>query len=55
MDVLGAIDLHQQSKLSFWDAMIVWSAQQLACRALYSEDLNPGQLFNTVEIINPFD
>jgi predicted nucleic acid-binding protein len=55
MDVLGAIDLHQQFKLSFWNAMIVWRAQQLACRTLYSEDLNPGQQFDTVEIINPFE
>ena len=53
-DVLAAIDIHQQTGASFWDAMIVRSAQELGCRTLYSEDLNPGQTYAGVRISNPF-
>ena len=53
-DVLAAIDIHQQTGASFWDAMIVRSAQELSCRTLYSEDLNPGQTYAGVRVSNPF-
>lgn len=53
-DVLAAIDIHQQTGASFWDAMIVRSAQELSCRTLYSEDLNPGQTYAGVQVSNPF-
>jgi predicted nucleic acid-binding protein len=53
-DVLGAIDLQQRYVLSFWDAMIVWSAAQLACNIIWSEDLNPGQVYEGVQLLNPF-
>jgi predicted nucleic acid-binding protein len=53
-DVLGAIDLQQRYQLSFWDAMIVWSAAQLGCHIVWSEDLNPGQVYEGVQLLNPF-
>jgi predicted nucleic acid-binding protein len=53
-DVLGAIDLQRHEGISFWDAMILWSAKQLGCRDLLSEDLNPGQTYGGVQVINPF-
>jgi predicted nucleic acid-binding protein len=53
-DVLRAIDLQQRYKLSFWDAMIVWSATQLACSIIWSEDLNPGQVYEGAQLLNPF-
>jgi predicted nucleic acid-binding protein len=40
-DVLSAVDLHQEARISFWDAMILQSASKLGCETLYSEDLNP--------------
>jgi predicted nucleic acid-binding protein len=54
-DVLGAIDLQQRYQLSFWDAMVVWSAAELGCRAIWSEDLNPGQVYDGVRLQNPFE
>lgn len=54
-DVVAAIDLHRQSGISFWDAMIVRSAGKLGCRRLLSEDLNSGQLIAGVKVVNPFD
>lgn len=34
--------------------MILWSAQQLGCAFLWSEDLNPGQVYDSVQVRNPF-
>ncbi len=53
-DILAAIDLHLRHKLSFWDAMIVHSAQELGCSTLWSEDLNHEQVIGGVTIRNPF-
>ena len=54
-DVLYAIELHGQMGVSFWDAMILTSANSLGCRILYSEDLNAGQSYDGVLVMNPFD
>lgn len=53
-DVIEAIGLHQQAKISFWDAMVLISAQKLKCGAVWSEDLNAGQSIDGVTIRNPF-
>jgi predicted nucleic acid-binding protein len=53
-DLLEAIDLQQRWQLSFWDAMIVQSAQKSGCRQLLSEDLSHQQMFGNVQVINPF-
>jgi predicted nucleic acid-binding protein len=53
-DVRAAIDIHQRTGASFWDAMILRSAQELGCLILYSEDLNAGQEYEGVEVRNPF-
>jgi hypothetical protein len=42
------------TRQSFWDAMIIRSAQELGCQTLYSEDLNPGQAYAGVRVSNPF-
>ncbi len=53
-DLLKAIDLQRDHWLSFWDAMIVQSAQKLGCQVLVSEDLNHNQVYDTVQVANPF-
>lgn len=53
-DVLNAVDIQQRYQISFWDAMILQSALQLECGLLWSEDLNPGQVYESVKLINPF-
>lgn len=53
-DVLAAIDIHQRTGASFWDAMIVRSAKELGCGTLHSEDLNAGQAYDGVQVRNPF-
>jgi predicted nucleic acid-binding protein len=53
-DVLAAIDIHRGAGVSFWDAMILRSAQELGCVTVNSEDLNPGQPYQGVQVRNPF-
>ena len=53
-DILKAIDIQQQCSLSFWDAMIVCSARSTNCEILWSEDLNSGQIYEGVKVMNPF-
>ena len=53
-DVLDAIRLQKRYQVSFWDAMILVSAAQLGCQILWSEDLNPGQVYDQVEVQSPF-
>jgi len=54
-DVLAAIGIHQRTSASFWDAMILRSAKELGCQTLHSEDLNPGQQYEGVQVRNPFE
>ena len=53
-DILAAIDLHQRHSVSFWDALILRSAQASQCSVLWSEDLSNGQRWGNLEVRNPF-
>ena len=53
-DVLDAIRVQNQYQTSFWDAMILVSAIQLGCQKIWSEDLNTGQIYDTVTVLSPF-
>lgn len=53
-DILEAIHLQKRYQMSFWDAMILASAAQLGCQTLWSEDLNPGQVYGQVKVQSPF-
>jgi len=53
-DVLGAIEIQKLSKLSFWDAMVLQAAAESGCDALWSEDLNDGQVIRGVRVRDPF-
>ena len=41
--------------VSFWDSLVVQAAIEAGCERLYSEDLNAGQKFGSVTIVNPFE
>jgi len=53
-DIINAVDIQLRYQVSFWDAMILQSALQLGCDLLWSEDLNPGQVYQGIKLINPF-
>lgn len=44
----------QDQSISYWDALILRSAEQLRCDIVWSEDLNSGQKYGNVTVINPF-
>jgi predicted nucleic acid-binding protein len=41
-------------QISYWDAAIIEAARLLGCRRVLSEDLNAGQNFDGITIVNPF-
>jgi predicted nucleic acid-binding protein len=49
-----AVVLARNSKLSFYDALIVAAAIDADCEILCSEDLQDGQKFGTLTVENPF-
>lgn len=51
--ILRASEIAELSQLSFWDGLIVASAEQAGAALLYTEDLNAGQLIVGVKIVNP--
>jgi predicted nucleic acid-binding protein len=53
-DVLGAIGLQKQARISFWDAMVVRAAAESGCDVLWTEDLSDGQLLQGVRVRDPF-
>ena len=53
-DVLSAIDASIDWQISFWDALIITAARKANCAVVYSEDLNGGQRYGSVRVINPF-
>jgi predicted nucleic acid-binding protein len=52
--IRAGLDLHQTRSVSFYDAIVLVSAQTAGCSELFSEDLNTGEMMGGVRIINPF-
>ena len=46
--------LQDRFSMSWWDALIVAAAQVCACNVLLTEDLQHGQVFDTVRVVDPF-
>ena len=49
-----AIKLFRAYSLNYYDALILQAAIDLGCQTLYSEDLQDGQKFGGLTIVNPF-
>lgn len=49
-----AWDLQDRFSLSWWDALIVAAAQAQGCAYLITEDLQAGQRFDGLLVVNPF-
>lgn len=52
--VLEAVDAAHRHQLSFWDALVVVAAVKGGASVIYSEDLNHGQRYGAVQVLNPF-
>lgn len=48
------IDIARRYQISYWDAAVVAATQRLGAPILYTEDLNHGQTYGSVRVVNPF-
>jgi len=46
--------IQERYRLSWWDSLIVAAAGASGCRILLTEDLQDGQLFDGVRVVDPF-
>ncbi|MBT8332469.1 MAG: PIN domain-containing protein [Deltaproteobacteria bacterium] len=51
----GAWHIQDRFGLSWWDTLIVSAAQVADCRYLLTEDLQDGQVFGNLQVVNPFN
>src|ERR1700674_1081085 len=49
-----AIEQSERFAISYWDAAILVAAEALGTDTVYSEDLNDGQRYGRVRVVNPF-
>lgn len=52
--VRSAIERSVRHRISYWDAAIIVAAESLGAHTVYSEDLNDGQRYGDVRVVNPF-
>ena len=52
--VIRALDIEDRYGISFWDALIVASAEICGASILYTEDLAHGQVYASIRAVNPF-
>ncbi len=52
--VQQAIETAREFRISYWDAAIIAAAARASAPILYSEDLNHGQYYGAVQVMNPF-
>lgn len=50
----AALQIKGRYQLSYWDSAIFAAALELGCHTVYSEDLNHGQSYAGIRVINPF-
>lgn len=52
--VEAALVAKDRWQLSYWDAAIIEAARIMNCDVVFSEDLNSGQSYDGVVVLNPF-
>ena len=50
----AALRTKERFQISYWDAAIIEAARALGCDTVLSEDLNHGQDYGGVRVVNPF-
>ena len=50
----AALAIRDRYQISLWDASILAAAGALGCETVLSEDLNDGQSYGGVTVVNPF-
>ena len=52
--IVSAIHRSRDKQLSFWDALIVQAAIEGHASTLYSEDMQHGQMQDSLRVVDPF-
>ena len=52
--VLASVTGKEEWQVGFYDALIIEAANKAGCSILYTEDLNDGQVYGDVLVVNPF-
>ena len=53
-EISSAFRIEDESRIGFWDALIVASAVKCGASRILSEDLNAGQVIAGISVENPF-
>jgi predicted nucleic acid-binding protein len=49
----SAMDCAILNRLNYWDALMIAAAESARCPAIWTEDMDPGQVIRGVEVVNP--
>ncbi|MDX2227967.1 MAG: PIN domain-containing protein [Verrucomicrobiae bacterium] len=49
-----AARIQKRFQLSYWDSAILAAAERLGAETLFSEDLNHGQKYGRIKVVNPY-
>jgi len=49
-----AAEISERYRISYWDGAVIAAARRAGAAVLYSEDLNDGQVYDSVRVVNPF-
>ncbi|OIN92561.1 MAG: hypothetical protein AUJ20_07285 [Comamonadaceae bacterium CG1_02_60_18] len=52
--IMAAIEIVQRYQMQWWDALILEAALRAKAEVLYTEDLQHGQRFGALTVMNPF-
>jgi predicted nucleic acid-binding protein len=52
--VRRAVEAHAAYGVHFYDGMIIAAAERAGCERIWSEDLNSGQKYFGIAVVNPF-
>ena len=53
--MLRALVIQERFAISFWDALLIHSAEIAEATIFCSEDLSDGQVYGGVRVVNPFN
>lgn len=51
----AAFAVRERFGLSYWDSAILAAARATGCNVVFSEDLNPEQDYDGLQVVDPFD
>lgn len=52
--IVSGVEASLRFGISYWDGTIIAAAERLGAATLYTEDLNHGQRYGSVQAVNPF-